>query len=394
MKLLLLALGAMFLQQTFVSFGRIMPPVVAPAIIADLGISPAWIGYYAGLTAFFALFVQMGCGSFIVRYGSMRMSQFALVALGLSLILLTHASLIGFAFSVMIVAGSNISTPASSHLLGRFAPPRYAPLVFSLKQTAVPVGLLVAGIGGPLLTYWGGWRFALWAGSAGCIVFAILLEPLRKTFDDDRVRTRSFHLSDFKATMVSVLGTRALRSLSFASFAFNGMQSVFTAFFVTYLTTIDYTLAAAGFVFSVATSVAVPGRIVWGWLGGYVSPRIVMAGLGFGIAISAATVSQFDANWPKALISLAAAALSSTALSWHGVLLAETARLAPPDARASVTGGVLSCGQVGSLLMPITYSITLGLTGNYGLGFLLCGIPSLLVGFDMLRREHASTDPA
>jgi hypothetical protein len=52
---LLLALGAMFLQQTFVALGRALPAVIAPAIITDLLIDPAWIGVYFGLTGVAAL---------------------------------------------------------------------------------------------------------------------------------------------------------------------------------------------------------------------------------------------------------------------------------------------------------------------------------------------------
>mgnify|MGYP001602474045 CR=1 FL=1 len=71
---LLLALGAMFLQQTFVALGRALPAVIAPAIIADLQINAAWIGIYFGLTAAASLVTQLGCGSFIVRHGALRMS--------------------------------------------------------------------------------------------------------------------------------------------------------------------------------------------------------------------------------------------------------------------------------------------------------------------------------
>lgn len=45
--------------------------------------------------------------------------------------------------------GQAISTPSSSHLLGRLAPPRLAPLVFSIKQTGVPVGLMLGGVVAP-----------------------------------------------------------------------------------------------------------------------------------------------------------------------------------------------------------------------------------------------------
>ena len=47
----MLALGSMFMQQTFISLGKSLPAVIAPAIILDLKLAPAWIGIYFGLTA-------------------------------------------------------------------------------------------------------------------------------------------------------------------------------------------------------------------------------------------------------------------------------------------------------------------------------------------------------
>ena len=81
LNLLYLALGAMFLQQTFVSIGRVLPAVLAPAVIADLHFDPALVGVYFGITSCAALLAQLGCGSFILRYGPLRMSQVALVLL-------------------------------------------------------------------------------------------------------------------------------------------------------------------------------------------------------------------------------------------------------------------------------------------------------------------------
>ncbi len=145
---------------------------------------------------------------------------------------------------------------------------------------------------------------------------------------------------------------------------------------------------AAGFLFSIAVAVAVPGRIVWGWLGStHVTPRVMMAGLALGMAVSVALLALCDAGWPTLLVGLIACVLSATALSWHGILLAETARAAPADMRGSVTGGVLSFGQVGALALPLMYSGLLDLTGSYGIGFMMCAIPALLVGVQLLRRR-------
>ena len=387
-NLLLLALGTMFLQQTFVVFGRSLPAVIAPAIIADLLIDPAWIGIYFGLTALASLFVQLGCGGFIVRYGAVRMSQVSLgmIFVGCALATLGTAPMLVLS-AIASGTGTAISTPASSHLLGRFSPPRHLPLVFSIKQTAVPVGMLLCGVLGPQLTQWIGWRGTMLAAAAACAVFAFVLQPLGRVFDDDRVPEQAIRLSDLRETWLTVLRIPALRGLSLACLAFNGLQAVVTAYFVVYLTSIGYTPAAAGFAFSVAVMVAVPGRILWGWLGsGLIAPRVMLAALAFGMAASTALFGLSSGDWPKLLVGVVAGVLSATALSWHGVLLSEAARAAPEGKRGAVTGGVLSFGQLGALTEPLMFSALLGMTGSYSAGFIACGIPALVVGIILLRQ--------
>ncbi|MFM7690112.1 MAG: MFS transporter, partial [Alphaproteobacteria bacterium] len=232
-KLLYLALGAMFVQQTFASIGRTLPLVIAPAIIEDLHIDPALVGVYVGAAALASLVFQLGCGSFIIRYGALRMSQVALVFLAAGMALAAAGPLVFFLISAIIGGGgAATSTPASSHLLGRYSPPKQAPLVFSIKQTAVPAGLLLAGLLGPLMTLYWGWSGALLVTAGACFLFAAMLEPLRSEFDSDRVPSRSFHFSDFRNTLTSVLRAKDLRELSMACFAFNGLQTAFTSYYV------------------------------------------------------------------------------------------------------------------------------------------------------------------
>lgn len=388
----MLALGSMFLQQTFVALGKVLPAVVAPAIFDDLKIDPALLGIYFAISAAAALVVQTGCGSFILRYGSLRISQFALVTLAAGMAVATPGHMILFVLSAVIGAGFALSTPASSHLLGRYSPPKYAPLVFSIKQTAVPAGMLIAGLLGPFLTDWVGWRGALLVIAAACVVFAIMLEPLHKEFDSDKDMTRKFRVSDFKGTIMLAVGMPEIRNLSFACFIFNGLQQMFTTYFVVYLVHLGHTLAAAGVVFSMATAVAVPGRIFWGWLSsGFVSPRTLMAILSIGMAVTVAATGFFEADWPTLMVIGIASGVTATVFSWHGVMLAEAVRLAPKGSAASVTGGMLSFGQLGALVMPLVYSLLLGLTGSYRIGFFVCAVPALIVGFALLRPAHPAS---
>ena len=67
-----------------------------------------------------------------------------------------------------------------------------------------------------------------------------------------------------------------------------------------------------------------------------------------------------------------------SAISWHGILLAETARLAPADQVGGVTGGVLSFTSVAMMIYPAVYGGLLALTGSYGIGFVFASIPSFI----------------
>ena len=385
---MLLALGAMSVQQIFATIGRGLPPIIAPAVVADLGIDAAWLGVYVAIGAVASLAFQLGCGGFILRHGALRVSQAALLFVAAGLAISAAGPLVFWAIAAVVGAGgSAMSTPASSHLLARYTEPRRMPLVFAAKQTAVPMALLIAGLAGPFLTGLWGWQGALLVTAAACFVFVVMLEPFHREFDGDRRPGYPVRLGDIPATIAAVLRVRPLRTLALACFAFNGLQTVFTSYFVITLTALGYGLEGAGAMYSLAMIVAVPGRIFWGWLGsGYVAPRLLMAWLAIGMAAGAAALGMIGADWPVWLTGTVAVALSATVMSWHGVVLSECVRLAPPGMPGAATGGVLSFGQLGGLILPLVYALTLWLTGNHGIGFLLCGLPGLAVGVMLLRR--------
>jgi MFS family permease len=110
-----------------------------------------------------------------------------------------------------------------------------------------------------------------------------------------------------------------------------------------------------------------------------------MAGLALGMAGGVAATGLLSPAWPIAAVGLAGAVVSATAVSWHGILLSETARLAPAGRVGAVTGGVLSFGQVGALAGPLAFSLLLHLTGGYGAGWAVCAIPALWVAIGLLR---------
>lgn len=380
---LYLALGVMTVQQSLATLGRSTVPLIAAAIVIDLGIDPALVGLYLAIGSVAGFLTTLGCGGFILRYGALRMTQVGMAALAVGLAVTTAGWLPLFAVGAFVGGlGQAISTPSSSHLLGRLSPKHIAPLVFSIKQTGVPAGLMLAGVVAPVLAVEAGWRAALLVVAGLCVFTVVALQPMRARFDIDCNPDQPLSPADIRANVVSVVREPALRALCLAMFSFVGLQSLFTGFFVLYLVRgLGYDLERAGLVFAIAVAIAVPARIFWGWLASrLVKPATLLAFLGIAMAGAATLAAIIDPSWPTWAATAIASALSVTAVSWHGVLLAEVARLSPPGRIGATTGAVLAFGDAGALVLPLLFSAALAITGGYSGGFLIGGALALIVG--------------
>ncbi|MFO1188777.1 MAG: MFS transporter [Alphaproteobacteria bacterium] len=400
MKLLLLATGAMTLQQVFSTISANALSVIAPAVAAGLGVSPALIGPFSAIVYGTSMLGGLSCGSAIRRHGGLRMSQVGLLmcasglmlaGLGILPLLTIAAALVGVQYG--------IGTPASSQILTRYAPPRLAPLIFSVKQTGVPLGHALAGFMLPFLVAQIDWRGALFVTGILCVAVMVGLEPLRAEFDKHREGRAAppFSLGAIFANLRELMAQRALRDLAWCAMAYVGIQTSFVTFFVTYLVDgLAITLQDAGGIFAISLAIAAGARIFWGWLSGITSARPVLAVIGFGAVASAVAVGLYDRDWSHLAIAIAATGTTVTAVGWHGVVLAEIARLSPPEKVAPRTGGLLGFGSIAQVTFPMIVSGLYGLTGDYGTGFFVIAIPSLIATINILRplpRDLAPPNP-
>ncbi len=392
---LALATFSMLVQQAFSYVCQIVMPFLADRLAEEFGISRAWLGFYLSLQSIAAICAAMGCGALIVKLGALRVSQWCLVFMGASLFVTATGLLWLYPLGAILLGAASVSTPASSHILARFCPPRLAPLVFSIKQTGVPVGSLIAGLLIPALlglVFYSatlGETIRLGAlGTAlvlGLVVYAIAatLEPLRAHFDSDRKPETRFTFAGVAQTMRAVVSTPDLRDLVFVAFSLGGLQAVWSGFFILFLIDgLDYGEFEAGTAFAVASFSAIGARVLWGWMGSaLVSPRIVLGGLCAFATLAAALTALYDDSWGPGAVLAVAVLFNVTSLSWHGVLLAEIARLAPPGHVGGLTGGVLAFTSVAMTIYPAIYGALLALTGSYGIGFALAAAPALFAAF-------------
>jgi MFS family permease len=388
LPLVYVATGVMLLQQALSTMAGLTLPVLVPPIAEETGLSPSLIGLYVPILYAGAMLSSVMAGGFMLRYGALRTSQICLLLTGLGLTINAGGDLIWFALGAIVAGfGGGPSTPASSQILARYTPREKAPLIFSIKQTGVPVGGMFAGVLLPIYVSAFGWRGALICAGLMSFAFVILVQPLRAEFDSDREPGRPLKFGDVRGTLTMVFRDPRIRELALSIFAFTGLQLAFASFFVSFLSVgLGWTLAEAGFAYSVAMVFGIGGRIFWGWVGTrFVAPLPLLGGLGIFMGLAMGAMACVDQSWSRYAVWTAAACFGLSGIGYQGVLLAEIARIAPPGMAGVVTGGTVFFAFAGMILMPAAYGLILSLGGGYSLAFAILGVPSLVAGGMLFR---------
>ncbi len=373
-------LGAMFVMQTLMAMAGLTAPVFAVPLAADLGISAGFVGLYMSVVFVVAMFSGVLGGGVVVRLGAIRVSQICLVCAGIALALMTSGAVLAVLLAAMLIGFSyGPPTPASSHILARTTPPRFMPIVFSLKQTGVPAGGALAGaLVPPMVLAWG-WRGAAWAVAGACFAAAIGLQFLRARFDADRERDRRIG-RDLAGPLKLVLRDPDMRRLAFLAGSFSAVQMSMVAYLVTFLVQeLRLDLVAAGAVLAAAQLAGVGGRILWGMVSGtLMSARWLLFMLGIVMAVASVMLASFGAGTPLWLLYAVAVLFGCSAIGWNGVMLAELARISPPGMAGVVTGGSIFITFGGVVISPALFSGLLAMGLGYGAGFIMLAALSVI----------------
>ena len=381
---LVLPLAVTMLAQTLVAFAVYSAPVMAPVAGPDLGVPPAWIGYYIAIVYMGSMFGSVMAGGMIARFGPIRISQvglaFCLVGLALSA---SSWSLCVVALGAFCVGlGYGPTTPASSQILVRATPPALISFTFSLKQTGVPLGGAIAGALVPTLILAVGWRWSAVAIGLACAAGSLAIQPTRKRYDTGLNASAPISLRAVFAPIGLVLRDRRLIEMAVTSFVFGGVQITLVAYLVTFLTeAFAMSLVLAGFVMAVSQVASVIGRVLWGVVADRLFTRRVMLGLlGGGMGLCAITTLAATPAWPLPLLFVFATVFGTTAVGWNGVFLAEVARLAPAGQTGQATGGCMFFTFLGVVVSPPLFSLVVSAGGTYAIAYAVFGVPAFLTG--------------
>ncbi|MAN79078.1 MAG: hypothetical protein CMM77_06020 [Rhodospirillaceae bacterium] len=369
-------------------------PVLAPVIAPEMGIDPTFVGVYVALAYLMGQVTGLMSGGFMDRYGALRMSQVCCVFAALGIVMLFPAMiwLAPVAALLMGVCYGPLN-PTSTKILRGLGTGNRQPLIFSVKQTGVPVAGVIVGVTLPALTALFGWRWAFGVFAVIAILVALAIQPVRETFDHDRQRDGGRPQIKIWGPLKLVLGDPALRALSLIGFALAGSQISLGSFYVLFLIhTLDWSLIDAGFFYALVQAGGIGGRLAWGYVAKQVfSPTAVLLGIGILVCILFALTAFISPAWPAWTIGGLSLALGLCSYGWNGVWLSEVADTAPRAQVGDATGGAQFAMFGGVTVMPPVFGLLIDGTGSYAAPFLASGVFVVVVAIYMAVALRAKT---
>ena len=377
--------------QMVVAMSNIVLSTIAPKVAESLGVAPVLVGYHVGLTFGAAAVASIYGGIVVLRLGAARTTQLSMVSsvIGVALLALPHVGYVALG-SLFIGTGMGFASPAASYLLVKHTSADRRNLLFSIKQTGVPLGGVIIALTAPILAVTVGWRWSLAMIATVGVATLLITERARVAWDSDHRPVGSLRSTPFGGVPL-VWRQKALRWVALAAVLFSSVQRILLSFTVIYLVTEGgYGLVEAGIMLSVAQVGGATSRIPWGWLADRLRSGLAVLTLICAIMImSSVALILLEASWPKTLVYLLFFLLGASCVGWNGIVHAECARLSPPGMISLTAGGMSFFVYGGVMFGPPVFAVAYGTIGSYGGTFWLMVVGAVAaLGLLLLAHRH------
>jgi len=313
-------------------------PSLGPALRDTYGLSTAGLGALLSATSLGTAVAVLGCGRMSDRWDERHVSAVGLLGMSASLLVVAFVNTAELAIAILLVVGLFAAAPTVAIVKGlaRGVPVQRLGLALGIRQSAVPLGGVVAGVLLPALVLDYGVRGAL-AALAACLAVAALAVEVRITrsprepVDTPRVAGRT-----------PARTWRSVAPVICAAMLYVFTQTGLLALLVVYLVDeLGWALTRAAAAYAGMMAAAVVVRIAVGSLSDTLGQRrwALFVGIG-GSTVALLTGCALSAGRPAVAPLLLAATLLS--MSWNSLAFTMCTERVPLHRLGSVQG-VLNC---------------------------------------------------
>lgn len=342
-------------------------PTVAPEVARSLGIEAALVGYQVSIFFAAAMAGTLYGGGCIARFGPARASQLTMAGCigGAALFMLPHPAFIVLG-SLLAGFTTGFINAAGAQILVNYTPHAHRNLIFSLKQTGMPLAGIVVSLSAPALALTFGWRWAL-APMIVIAAAALALNQYARALWDARRDPQTSLKGEAFVAIPRVWREPALRWLAVGGLSLSAVQRMLMTYLILYLVTErGYGLVEAGVALSVMHAAGFVARPLWGLIADRAQSGMrVLLLIGWIALLGTVALIRLDATWPVAAVYGVCAALGISSIGWNGLFYAEITRLAGQGSAGAVAGGASFFVYAGVLSGPAVFAAAYGYLGSY-----------------------------
>ncbi|MDP3519911.1 MAG: MFS transporter [Hydrogenophaga sp.] len=386
------ALKVIFVSQMLISFVPAIGPVLAADMAPRLGVNADRIGVFSALTYLWAIVGGVLVGPWIGWIGPVRAVQIMLLAAALGAWLAALGNLTGVLLAAVALGASlSFPHPAFTAILGRHAPRQSIGLFISLRFSAAPIGIALAGVLVPAAVNTLGERWTIAAAGMACALAAFSVGRTVKALDwRDALRPTRI---DLTSAVRHVWAHPGLVRLALVCMVFAMVQQAFLAYAVLLLVSLGLPLPTSAGLLAISQIVAVIGRIVMGHASDrWVTPRAMLCVYGLGMGVACIALARLPASPGMPLVATVMALIAVTAMGWPGMMAAQLLRLSLASQVATNSSGSQVFIFSGAVVGPYLIAIALGWGAGYEWAFMGLGVLAILAGLSMLTPGARLTD--
>lgn len=370
-------LALIMAAQTMANVGPLGIPSIAPLIREDLHLSVAQAGSFLSAYYIGPSLMSLPAGWMADRWGvliTMVLGQ-AVIAAGLYAVSGTGSFSVFMIVMVCAGAGYGMLNPTTAKAAIAWFPRRQRATAVGLKQVGLPLGGAVGASIMPPLALWLGWRSAV-ALPASLIAALTALTWL--LYRDPPMPADAGAAVIGAASLRTVVANRDLWLVAGATLVFAGMQTVWMAFLVLYLTeALGIPLVQAGRYLVMAQVTGMAGRVIFGMLsdrlfGGRRRVVLVIAGAGStACSLLMAATGPGTGAWMLAPLALA---FGFFGIGWNGVQHTLLAELVSARGAGTAIGLGLAISSFGVTICPPLFGLAVERLGGFGAAWAGLGV--------------------
>lgn len=364
---------------------------LASLVRRDLGFDEAILGLVSSSFFVAAAIVSRWAGSLADRIGSSRAIPLALCA---SIASLFAISSLGNSWRMLVIcmlvggSGNALMQPAANLALARGVRTEYQGIAFGMKQAAIPVATLVAGLSVPMVGLTLGWRWAFGSIALLAVPLVAVSSRLQKREAIAPLPRRSAKTMEERGPSIRERSQRpeGLLAVAIAGGCGAAAANSLGAFTVESMVAAGQSIGRAGFLLSLGSVFAIVTRLAVGrsadrkpkdqfrvWAFMMVSGSFALASLGWFVtteALIVALIIAFAAGW-----------------GWPGLMhyaVVQAHRNRPAAAIGMSQTGV----YIGGIVGPASFGWLVSVAG-YRLAWSVSGMVMLIGGLVLYRQRRS-----